>query len=584
VAFKNANGKSRAVGHAAHGRFASISFRLDLIDHKPFFLLQVSIQHTMTISVQKKGDYVVKPLPSALLEDCTTYLEEQLYNQGFATLSSALLSGFSNSSPIHVPPPQHLALAATLAAHPSFTTRTSQSDKRRTAQAALTYLRHVQKHTTVLTAGLARAFVFGGSANSGRDQRAKLRRSAARHSEDTNEGQDQSQDNRQIHNPYAQEKSLFRNADDFWSVVGWSLNCSTKHPHRWSVWKAWLEVMLSILEDDMSRCKATVEGEAGFQDALILQYITGAGGRSINLRRIMRAIFADGSTQSLAEFPEIWRNETRLPKQDSNERSQKRKQLDIENDEFADYFDAGSDADSTGDPDSSNTLSNSLAEDLQGDQEAAIDSKKNASSGTASAKNTTWPDGADPTISLRLRLLAQLSALSFSAPTLSIEPYTLASLIAEFIRSLPIGTFTQYILPLTSPFSVDMQVTINEILLKSLVAGDTPMDASSAMTQDAFEKWYAPRSAGNASVVDNTKVSVLVESVLRNLWQADCLPVEGRVSLGKAVEKGIVAREGKVGSSRVKAGKKVESDCAARVMLQNSAGRLRTFLATLKKL
>jgi hypothetical protein len=342
--------------------------------------------------------------------------------------------------------------------------------------------------------------------------------------------------------------------------------------------------MLSILEADTNLCKSTVEGEAGFQNALILQYMTGAGGRSINLRRIMRAIFADGSTQSLAEFPEIWRNETRLPKQDSNDRSQKRKKLDIENDEFADYFDAGSDADSTGDPDSSNALSNFLAEDLQEEQDTSIDSKKNIPSGTASAKTTTWPDGADPTIALRLRLLAQLSVLSFSAPTLSLEPYTLASIIAEFIRPLPIGTFTQYILPLDSPFSVDMQVTINEILLKSLVAGDTPMDASSTMTQDTFEKWYAPRSAGNASVADNTKVSVLVESVLRNLWHAECLPVEGRVSLGKAVEKGIVARDQKVGSSKGKAGKKVESDGAARVMLQNSAGRLRAFLATLKKL
>jgi hypothetical protein len=442
----------------------------------------------------------------------------------------------------------------------------------------------VQKHTNVLAAGLARAFVFGGSANSGRDQRAKLRRSTALQFEDTNESHDQSQEDRQVHNPYAQEQSLFRNADDFWSVVGWSLNCSTRHPHRWSVWRPWLEVMLSILEDDMTHSKITIEGEAGFQNALILQYITGAGGRQINLRRIMRAIFADGSTQSLAEFPEIWRNETRLPKQDSQEKSQKRKQLDIENDEFADYFDTGSDADSTGDPDSSNALSNFLAEDLQDEQETSIDSKKNTSSGATVAKTTTWPDGADPTIVLRLRLLAQLSALSFSAPTLSLEPYTLASLIAEFIRPLPIGTFMQYILPLISPFSVDMQVTVNEILLKSFVAGDTPMDASSAMTQDAFEKWYAPRSAGNASMVDNAKVSVLVESVLRNLWQADCLPIEGRNTLGRAVEKGIVARERKVGSSRGKMGKKSENDSAARLTLQNSTGRLRAFLATLAKL
>jgi hypothetical protein len=538
----------------------------------------------MISSEQKKLDRVVKPLPSALLEHCTTYLEEQLYNQGFATLSSALLSGFSNSSPIYVPPPQHLALAATLAVHSSFTTRTSQTDKRRTAQAALTYLRHVQKHTTVLTAGLARAFVFGGSANSGRDQRAKLRRSTARQFEDTNEAEDLSQDDRQIHNPYAQEQSLFRNADDFWSVVGWSLNCSTKHPHRWSVWKPWLEVILSILEDDLNFSKATIEGEAGFQNALVLQYMTGAGGRLINFRRIMRAIFADGSTQSLAEFPEIWRNETRLPKQDSQDKLQKSKQLDIENDEFADYFDAGSDADSTGEPDSSAALSKILADDLQDEQETATNNKKSTSSGANPAKPTTWPDGADPTITLRLRLLAQLSSISFSAPSLSLEPYTLASLIAEFIRPLPIGTFTQYILPVTSPFSIDMQVTINEILLKSLVAGDTPMDTSASMTQEAFEKWYAPRSAGNAGVVDNAKVSVLVESVLRNLWHADCLPVEGRSSLGKAVEKGIVAREEKVGSSKGKMRKNVESEGAAITMLTTSAGRLRAFLATLAKL
>jgi hypothetical protein len=516
----------------------------------------------------------VRPLPSALLEDCTTYLEEQLYNQGFATLSSALLSGFSNSSPLYVPPPQHLALAATLSVHPSFTTRTLQAEKHKAAQAASAYLRHVQKNTTVETAGFARAFVFGGSANSGRDQRARLRRSAAvRHSDDTDDKSKLAEEDRQIHNSYAREQSLFRNADDFWSVVGWSFNCSVKHPNRWVIWKTWLQVMLDLLEDDIQHCKDTTEGASSFQKALICQYMFGVGGRLINIRRIMRAIFADGSAQTIAEFPEIWRNEARPPKRDSQDKSQKRKQLDIENDEFADYFDADSDTESvTNDPNSSAALDKIL-----GDNEHDDDDEQ-----AASARAIAWQEGSDPTIVLRQRLLAVISSLSFGAPELSIEPYNLASLIAEFVRPLPIGNFMQFTLPLTSNFSIDMQFTISEMLLKSLVAGDTPAtDPSSSMTQDAFEKWYAPRAASSSSAVDNAKVSVLVESVLRNLWQAECLPIEKRDTLVRAVEVGIAAREKKAGSAKSKTGKKHESDGAARAMLQSSAKRLQAFIATL---
>lgn len=101
--------------------------------------------------------------------------------------------------------------------------------------------------------------------------------------------------------------------------------------------------MLEFLEDDWDVCvrqsQRDEEGqEVVLQQSLIWQYIAGER-QSITRttrRRIARAIFAIASPDSLKDYPEIWENETKEPKEPPNKK-QKLGNVDFETGEVADY-------------------------------------------------------------------------------------------------------------------------------------------------------------------------------------------------------------------------------------------------------
>ena len=134
-------------------------------------------------------------------------------------------------------------------------------------------------------------------------------------------------------------------AKDFWHIVGWAFNCSVKYPQRWKCWKVWLDYMLDVLDKDWnerdardlgtytSYPKAVTDLEASSvfrRRSLLVTYLSDAKSRSIAIKRIVRSAFANGSVQSMREFPEVWENETKEVKL---EQGQKRKR------EFGDYGD-----------------------------------------------------------------------------------------------------------------------------------------------------------------------------------------------------------------------------------------------------
>lgn len=141
----------------------------------------------------------------------------------------------------------------------------------------------------------------------------------------------------------ANDNSLWYRADDFWHAVGWAFNCSAAYKKRWERWKLWLMVMLDLLEADWENCvkqgqHENVEEEAVLQQSLIWLYVAGEGQgitRSTR-RRIVKAIFAMASVESLRDYSEVWENETQEPKEMANKK-QKLGNVDFEMGEVADY-------------------------------------------------------------------------------------------------------------------------------------------------------------------------------------------------------------------------------------------------------
>ena len=136
-------------------------------------------------------------------------------------------------------------------------------------------------------------------------------------------------------------------AKDFWHMVGWALNCSVKYPKRWKYWKVWLDFMLDVLDDDwMERRRQDLLDPVGkdaereqqplLRKCLLVKYLSEAKGRSSAVKRVVRSAFADGSPDSLKEFPEVFPNETKELKVPNG---RKRKREDLRKHQIGDYDD-----------------------------------------------------------------------------------------------------------------------------------------------------------------------------------------------------------------------------------------------------
>jgi hypothetical protein len=141
----------------------------------------------------------------------------------------------------------------------------------------------------------------------------------------------------------ANTESLWTQAEDFWHIVGWAFNCSISHKRRWARWKLWLDIMLDFLVTDWEFCvrrsrEGDADREAILKESLIWSYIVFDAG-SVNRmvrRRIVKAILASSSVDSLKEYPEIWERETEGPRRRKSEEQQAR-EVDFETGNMADY-------------------------------------------------------------------------------------------------------------------------------------------------------------------------------------------------------------------------------------------------------
>lgn len=238
---------------------------------------------------------------------------------------------------------------------------------------ALKLLRTVNKVIGPVNASLTSAFAFAPTGSNRRDT------SRRRRLEENGESPEQG-DNDAINSEIATSGSLWTRAEDFWHVLGWALNCSVAHPPRWTRWKVWLEAMLDVLEDDWAErqrlagsTKGVTEGtdsdtgnardddvrEPVLKDSLIVSYLPSEHSRG-GYRRVVRAIFADGSASSLKEFKEVFPNETRSGSKKAASALKRKRgvSVNIEEDVYGDYLDQDS-LDETDQPSSDQIASSS---------------------------------------------------------------------------------------------------------------------------------------------------------------------------------------------------------------------------------
>ena len=284
-----------------------------------------------------------------------------------------------------MPPPQHLALAATLAVHPSTTTRAPSKDRLHAANAALVLLRTTNGLIGPKNANFAAAFAFAPAGN--------RRKNASNRRRNERPGSPDSEDDGDLVGTHiANAGSLWTLAEDFWHVAGWAFNCSVAYPARWARWKLWLGVLLDVLEADWeereARARLLGPGNASGEEAsmilrgsIVAQYLPTEISRYGGSRRVLRAMFADGSSKSMAEFKEIFRDETKELKAGSGLKRKREAGFNVDEFAFGDY---GEDEESILD------MSTQSSEQYQGISSAGSDEDANDHS---HIDTTGIPDG-----------------------------------------------------------------------------------------------------------------------------------------------------------------------------------------------
>jgi len=307
----------------------------------------------------------------ATLYTLATKAHPNVVASGYDFLYNLLATGTSISTPAQpyigfIAPPAYIALAASLVAYPKITTRTRSREAKKGSDAALRYLQCI--HTTIdgpAYPTIRKAFSF--------PEESTRRRAPAHRSAAASQSPELGGDVERIAGEAANAESLWAGAEDFWHLVGWTFNCSRLHRKRWARWKPWLGMMLDFLEADWDFClkrskNREFDSEEILQESLLWHYIVG-NATSANRgarRRIVKAILATASPESLKEYPEIWEKETEGPPRKKKDEQQLGK-VDFETGEMADYdsdedmqdapdeLDDGNDSDgsSSADPDDS---------------------------------------------------------------------------------------------------------------------------------------------------------------------------------------------------------------------------------------
>ena len=522
-----------------------------------------------------------RELPFELANNINMYIEEALFAQAFTFLLSVTSNSASSlnpHSPVIIPPPPYLSVAATLVVHPLLTTRTNAREKWSQANLALQLLRLIHKTVGPMDAKFSTAFSFSKFD-------FKSSRHGGRRPDDVFEG-----DAEQLNTPYAGTESIWGRAEDFWSVVGWAFNCScipapSIHAERWTHYQRYLSFMLDVLETDW-----TIHSSRNTADSsLICQYIAQAGSGNGSARRILRSIFANGEKTALNEFREIFRGELKEAPKEQDKIKKRQVDVNIEEDIYGDYLAQGSSDFSDHDDNSQTRPQKRLR--ARGSaarlRNSGINNNNNNNNNNTlpTSTTTTHPLGDPSSIRLRLRLLQLLSNVSHHLTTLPtvthsfIDPTELYTQFVENIKPLPLHTFTSLILPVptpTHPLTPTTHTTLSTYILQRLLSTSPPPLAT---TQHDLESAYLPHAATRHTVDANCRVSVLLEALLRLARAAGSLT--RTAALERALEEGIAERTARCMDGRKGRRKGPEGDEEAWACLLESSRRMSAVVQSL---
>jgi hypothetical protein len=319
--------------------------------------------------------------------------------------------------------------------------------------------------------------------------------------------------------------------------------------------------MCEVLEDDWNerkrQCADAVDDEARraiLEKSLIFRYIAGGSTPYGRNRRILRAIFADGGSASVNEFREVFHNELKTVKRESNNIKKREGEVNIDEDQFGDYLsnedEDGSEATDSAAP-APAPARRTIRQSKRSRRGAAPKDTQTTDAVTADTPSTVQVHGGVsllggfPSLALRQRLLHLLSAVSEDLPASFTTLEELYHLFVENIRHLPLPIYQAFVSPFVLPhFSAAAQTTLCEFLLFRMRENAAPDTDEEYLNQAKLEECFLPYAASTPSIVDNAKMSIALESLLVLLADSDMLTVTPE--LKTAVQEGIMARADKV--------------------------------------
>jgi hypothetical protein len=559
------------MGTVDEGQYRAVEpLPFELFQHTGIFFEEKLCSCTSTTRTNRVADLFQSPTPDT---------------QALNLLLATLASGTASSGKVTSPSPQHLAVAATFLVHPSTTTRARSAEEKEAANVALRLLRLTNTLIGPRGAkfGIAFSFTHFESSRHGGRRRA---------ADDTHTSTELASDvTKPLNFDLGQSASLWSRATDFWHAVGWAFNCSVLHPERWERWQVWLQYMCEVIKDDWDeRMKIFTEQEVQrtktqdgvppgqveekgkrrlkkedglgvLRESLIFQYIvTGSVGFGRN-RRILRSIFADGSPASVSEFREVFSKELKPLKSDKAAKNTKKREVEvnIDKDEYGDYLSRGDVTDDENDatdtnkdpsrPPSPSSKVRRSKRTRRGTKTAADASGSvNAVDSTGGAEQVAPTQhiglsnlGGLDSLALRQRLLSILTVVSERLPNNFISLDDLYHMFIENIRPLPLPIFQALVSPYVLPgFSPAAQTTLCEKLMWEMIESAAPGSEELYLTQTKLEQCFLPFGAATTSVVDNAKISILLESMVMLLANSNELSLSP--SLREALMQGIQAR------------------------------------------
>jgi hypothetical protein len=312
--------------------------------------------------------------------------------------------------------------------------------------------------------------------------------------------------------------------------------------------------MIDVLKDDWNNRSP---GELG--TSLILKYLRLESETIGGEKRVVRAIFADGSKRALGEFKEIWKNETRERKVPAGPGVVKktRTKINIDEGQYGDYMDDQS-------------------SDLEEEEEEPT------TQGVTFTSGAEAPDvfvdgslllGGALALKLRLQLLGLLSVVSAQCPGTPIPLSDLYELYLASIRPLPLPTFVQILSPpALKAFPLSEASSLVQYIASTLLESAAPVPTDNGLSHDILEQCFLPWASNTTEVTDNAKVGFCIETLLRMFDTA--VGLRWSKELEQRVEDGIKRREEKA----KKAGKRSAGGGTVEVergFLQRSGQRMR---------